>query len=301
MGSLSKRNALALFAAVIVIWGTQWTVTRAVVQEIPPLWASSIRTVISAIAAFSLLAGMRRLVVPQRSDWPVVLSIGILHMVGFAAFMAIGLKLIPVGRSIVLGYTTPLWVIPGAWLLLGERIALRGAIGAAFGLAGLSVLLNPLSLDWSNQTVLLGNLLILLAALSWSASILYIRAHRWTASPIQLLPWETLVASLALCPLALLFEGLPPMSISKPMWALLVYSALIGTIAGYWAMTEVNRNLPASTTSVGILVTPIVGIVSSWLLLGEGIELAVVVAAVLIGLGIALAFAKTAVRLPNRS
>jgi len=301
MGSLSKRHALALFAAVIVIWGTQWTVTRAVVQEIPPLWASSIRTVIAAIAAFSLLASMRRLVVPQRSDWPVVLSIGILHMVGFAAFMAIGLKLIPVGRSIVLGYTTPLWVIPGAWLLLGERIALRGAIGAAFGLAGLSVLLNPLSLDWSNQTVLLGNLLILLAALSWSASILYIRAHRWTASPIQLLPWEALVASLALCPLALFFEGLPPMSISKPMWALLVYSALIGTIAGYWAMTEVNRNLPASTTSVGILVTPIVGIVSSWLLLGEGIELAVVVAAMLIGLGIALAFGKAAVRLPSRT
>src|SRR5690349_15197132 len=206
MGSLSKRHALALFAAVIVIWGTQWTVTRAVVQEIPPLWASSIRTVIAAIAAFSLLASMRRLVVPQRSDWPVVLSIGIFHMVGFTAFMAIGLKLIPVGRSIVLGYTTPLWVIPGAWLLLGERVALRGAIGASFGLAGLSVLLNPLSLNWTNQTVLLGNLLILLAALAWSASILYIRAHRWKGTPIQLLPWETLVATLALCTLALLFE-----------------------------------------------------------------------------------------------
>jgi drug/metabolite transporter (DMT)-like permease len=177
MDSLSKRTALALFAAVIVIWGTQWTVTRAIVQEVPPLWASAIRTFIAAIAAFSLLASMPRLVVPQRSDWPVVLSIGILHMVGFTAFMAIGLKLIPVGRSIVLGYTTPLWVIPGAWLLLGERIALRGAIGAAFGLAGLSVLLNPLTLDWSNQTVLLGNLLILLAALSWSASILYVRAQ----------------------------------------------------------------------------------------------------------------------------
>ena len=290
MESHSKQSALALFAIVIFVWGLNWTATAAIVQNVPPLWASAIRTSIAAVAGFFLLASMRRLVVPKASDWSVVFSIALLHMVGFAAFIAIGLKLIPVGRSIVLGYTTPLWVIPGAWLLLGERITWRGVIGAGFGLAGLAVILNPLSLDWTDTAVLSGHLLILLAALAWSLSILYIRAHKWTATPLQLLPWQTLLATLTLCALALFFEGLPPVSISAPSWALLSYSGLIGTVGGYWAMTEVNRRLPASTTSVGVLGTPIVGIVSSWLLLGEKIEPTVVVAGLLIGFGIAMAF-----------
>lgn len=286
----SKQSAMTLFAAVIIIWGLNWTATAAIVQNVPPLWASTIRTFIAAVAGFFLLAAMRRLVVPSRSDWPVVFSIGLLHMVGFAAFIAIGLKLIPVGRSIVLGYTTPLWVIPGAWLLLGERITWKGAIGAGFGIAGLSVILSPLSVDWTDTTVLLGNLLILLAALAWSLSILYIRAHKWNATPLQLLPWQTILATLTLGALALIFEGPPPVSITASSWALLSYSGLIGTVGGYWAMTEVNRRLPASTTSVGVLGTPIVGIASSWLLLGEKIEPTVVVAGLLIGVGILLAF-----------
>jgi drug/metabolite transporter (DMT)-like permease len=298
---LSKRSALALFAMVIVIWGLAWTVTKAIVQEVSPLWASAIRTSIAVIGGFALLAGMRRLVIPKRADWPVVLSISILHMVGFAAFMAVGLKLIPVGRSIVLGYTTPLWVIPAAWLLLSERVTLRGAIGAAFGLAGLLVLFNPLSVDWTDKNLLHGNTFILLSALAWSASILYIRAHKWVATPLQLLPWETLLAALALCALALFFEGTPPVFISGTAWALLSFSGLIGVVAGYWAMTEVTRSLPASTTSVGVLGTPIVGIASSWLFLGEQVELDVVVAAVLISFGIALAFARTDRQLPAGS
>lgn len=299
MERLSKRNAIALFFAVIIIWGLTWTVTKAIVEEVSPLWASAIRTFIAVLSSFALLAAMRRMVIPKRSDWPVVLSIGILHMVGFAALMAIGLKLIPVGRSIVLGYTTPLWVIPGAWLLLGERITARGILGASLGLVGILVLLNPTTLNWSDHNVLWGNLFIILAALAWSGSILYIRAHKWTATPLQLLPWETLLATIVLSFLAVVFEGHPPASISKTTWALLLYSGLIGTVAGYWAMTEVNRSLPASTTSVGVLGTPIVGIISSYLLLGEQIEFAVVAAAMFVGLGIVLAFIKPSTESPK--
>ena len=38
-----------------------------------------------------------------------------MHSVAFGALISFGLKYVPAGRSIVLGYTTPLWVAPGAW------------------------------------------------------------------------------------------------------------------------------------------------------------------------------------------
>lgn len=56
---------------------------------------------------------------------PLAMSITLLHIVGFGLLAAWGLRLIPTGRSVVLAYTTPLWVIPGARLFLGERLTLR--------------------------------------------------------------------------------------------------------------------------------------------------------------------------------
>ena len=48
-----------------------------------------------------------------------MLSIALLHMVGFTLLGTIGLEIVPAGRSVVLAYTTPLWVVPGASLFLG--------------------------------------------------------------------------------------------------------------------------------------------------------------------------------------
>ena len=98
----------------------------------------------------------------------------------------------------VLAYTTPLWVTPGAALLLGEPLTPRRAVGVLVGLAGLVTLLNPLALDWTDRTTVLGNLAIVVAALLWAASILHIRAHRWRSTPFALIPWETLLSTLLL-------------------------------------------------------------------------------------------------------
>ena len=54
----------------------------------------------------------------------------------FAALVAVGLQFITAGRSVVLGYTAPLWVVPGARLFLGERITARRAPASASALPG---------------------------------------------------------------------------------------------------------------------------------------------------------------------
>ena len=69
---------------------------------------------------------------------------------------------------------------------------------------------------------------------------------------------------------------------------LFLYSGLIGTALAYWAMSMVNKSLPALTTSLGTTATPIVGIVTAALLLGEPIDLSLAIAAALIVGGIAL-------------
>jgi len=210
---LQTRVVFVLFATIIFAWGINWTVTKVLVAHVAPLWTAAIRTSIAAAALLGLLICLGKLVVPKRGDLPVVAAIGICHMVAFSALMTAGLKYVPAGRSIVLGYTTPLWVAPGAWLLLKEAMPGMRILGVLIGLAGLAVMFNPFTFDWSDGETLYGNILLLLSALAWSVSILYVRAHRWISTPFQLVFWETLLAATILLVLASWFEG-PP----RVMW-----------------------------------------------------------------------------------
>ena len=167
----------------------------------------AIRSAIAGVALLGLLLARGTLVVPKRGDIPVVLNIALLHMVAFAALVAVGLQFITAGRSVVLGYTAPLWVVPGARLFLGERITARRAAGVGIGVAGLALMFNPLAFDWGDSNAVLGNALILLGAFCWAVSILHVRAHTWISTPFQLVFWEMLVATVVLLVLALLDRG----------------------------------------------------------------------------------------------
>jgi drug/metabolite transporter (DMT)-like permease len=130
---------------------------------------------------------------------------------------------------------------------------------------------------------------LLLSALAWSVSILYTRAHRWIATPFQLVFWEVLLAAIILTALAFAFEGPPRIVFSTPLLVALAYSGVVGNALGYWAMAVVNRSVPATTTSIGILFTPIVGIASSVIVLHEAVDAQLVVAAGTLLAGVAVA------------
>ena len=208
-------------------------------------------------------------------------------MVAFTTLVAAGLQFVPAGKGIVLGYTTPLWVAMAAPFFLGERTSKGKMVGVVMGLSGLSIIFSPQSLEWSNTDLIYGCGLIMLAAAFWATSIIYVRSHIWIATPFQLLPWQLLVAGTVLSVTALVFEGWPIIDWTYRLVFLLLYGGVVGTALAYWAMSMVNRNLPALTTSIGITATPIVGIASAALALGEQIDLSLIVATALIVGGIA--------------
>jgi len=287
--SLTRRVALLLFSVVVVTWGLNWTVTKFLVQSVSPLWSSAIRSSIASATLFVVLLACRQLIVPKRGDWPVIVTVAALHMGAFSVLIALGLQFVPVGRSIVLGYTTPLWVAPAAWLLLREPLTPARLGGIALGIGGLAVMFNPLAFDWTSHDALAGNAMLLLAALCWAANIVYVRSHRWIATPFQLVFWQALLATVILTSLALLCEGPPPaIAWSRELALAFLFAGICGTALAHWAMALINRSLPATVTSLGLLATPVMGVALSALLLGEVVSPTLVSAMALILGGIAL-------------
>ena len=212
---------------------------------------------------------------------------GFLHF-AFSALVAAGLQFVPAGRAIVLGYTTPLWVAIGAAMFLSEEITRRRAIGIGFGLAGLAVIFNPQTLNWGDRNALFGSGMILVAAFCWAGNIVYVRAHRWISTPFQLVFWQVLLAAGLLSVIAWFVEGPPQIVWTGRLCALLLYGGIVCTAFANWAMTMVNRSLPAVTTSLCLLATPLLGIFGAAAILGEPLEPSLFLAMTLIIGGIAL-------------
>jgi drug/metabolite transporter (DMT)-like permease len=273
---------------VVLAWGLVWPVNKVLLSSLSALWLVALRSAVGALTLFAVGMALGRLRWPPRADVPVLLSLSLLHMVGFGVLASWGLHLVPTGRSVVLAYTTPLWVVPGAAVFLGERLTARRIVGVALGLLGLGALFNPLAFDWTDRRAVLGNGAIIAAALLWAASILHIRGHRWQTTVFDLVPWAMLLATSLLIPLALTVDGAPAARWTAALVALLLYAGVPGTAVAYWATAMASRALPAVTTSLGLLATPVVSVVVATLWLREPITLSLLAAIALILGGVAL-------------
>lgn len=156
-------------------------------------------------------------------------------------------------------------------------------------MCGLGIIFNPTSFEWQDKNVVTGCGLTILAAICWSASIVHVRSREWYASPLQLMIWQTLLAALVMTTIAAFSEGWPEIDWSSRLFLLLAYGGIVASALAYWAMLIVNQSLPAVTTSLGILATPLVGMALASLSLGEAISGTLLVSAVLIAVGIATA------------
>jgi drug/metabolite transporter (DMT)-like permease len=97
-----------------------------------------------------------------------------------------------------------------------------------------------------------------------------------------------LLATIILLPLARVMDGPLATSWDVRFTVLMLYAAIPGTAVAYWATAAASRALPAVTTSLGLLATPLVSTVVATLWLGEPLTLSLVIAIALILGGIAI-------------
>ena len=279
---------MLLLALLAVIWGLNWVVAKKSLEFVSPVWVTAFRLMPMCIIFFIVCLATKKLRIPVRADLPIIFSIGWLHMVGFSVLVSVGIQYLPAGKSIVLAYTTPLWVLPAAWLFLNEPFTPRRILGLVIGMSGLILILQPSAMDWTDRNVLIGHSFVLLAALLWAISIVYGRAHKWVTPLFSLLPWQMLLGGLTQVVLAFALEGLPQVKWSLEMLLLVGFNGLLGNGIAYWLMNIVSRDLPAATVSMGLLGVPLIGLLSASLFLGEVLGPALLIATVLIIAGIIL-------------
>jgi drug/metabolite transporter (DMT)-like permease len=256
--------------------------------DIPPFWFASLRVFLGAATLFAVLAIGGNLALPGRRDMVQLLGGGVLQVAVYMGLVNLALTTVAPGRAAVLAYTTPLWAVPGALLFLGERLTPLKAAGLALGIGGVVVLFNPLGFDWSNRQQVIGNLLLMGAALAWAAAIMLIRGRRWHLTPLQLAPWQLVLAGVLLALAAYGSEGPLSLDWTPKVIAILAYNGPVCIGFCFWASVAIARALPAVTSSLSFLGVPAFGIAASAVVLGERIDATLIGGFALILAGVAL-------------
>lgn len=255
------------------------------VASTPPIWFSCLRYAIAAACLFAFSAARRQLAFPPSHDWSLIAVSGLLQMAAYSALTGTALTVLPPGRASILAFSTPIWVVPLSAWRLGERLSGLGLIGVVLGLGGVGSIAGASLFAAGSEA--LACTLLLAAAGAWAVSIVFVRAHRFSAEPLTLAPWQMLLAASLLLPVAIVTEGAPPALESSSLIAL-AYVAPVATAFAYWAVVEAGRRFPASTLSMALLATPALGLFISALIFHEAVGASLLIGLALIAAGIRL-------------
>ena len=286
MGQNRRVGFIALFTT-IFCFGTLWTTAKISVDYLPPLWFTAGRFAIGGVFVAIILHLQGRLRLPDKADVPIILSVGGIMLGLYSSIFQNALVFVHAGRATVLGYTTAIFVTPVAVLFLGERLSLQKLLGLLAAIFGFLALFSPTEMDWSDRDVLAGNGLLVLCVLLWSAVILHLRVHRQVSDTLSLVPWYLMVSFTVATVSALIFEGPPNFEVSGTGWVLYLYAGIVCSGIGNWGVTTAILNLPATTSTVGLLGVPVFAMILSVLFLGEALTLSLGIGMILIIGGIA--------------
>lgn len=262
--------------------------SKTALEFMPPFWYASIRILTGAAILFVLLKLTGNLRLPTRHDMVLVFSVGIFMMAIYTLLMHVALLYVEAGRAALLGYTTPIWVLPAAYFFLKERPSRRRLVGLCIAMAGLVVLFNPTTFDWTDTDVVIGNLMLLGCGLSWSVSIIHIRKHQPQRTPFQLAPFQLTLAGGLIAIMALIFDPLPVFTGSALEIGVFAYGGILGTAVAMLSVTTCIRYLPTVVSTVGLLGVPVFAMSLSIVLLGEELTYGLALGMVLIIAGIGL-------------
>ncbi len=256
--------AVGLFVLLSLIWGYNWVVMKKVMAYADPFDFSALRTLFGALALFAVLAWRRKPLKPVALGQTLLL--GLLQTTAFTALIQWALVSGGAGKTAVLVYAMPFWLLPMAWVFLGERVRGLQWLAVALALVGLLFILDP----WKAQGDLFSTALALLASVSWAASAVLVKRirARFDVDLLSLTAWQMLLGAVVLCGVAWLLPSEPP-QLTTYFVVALVYNALFATGLAWLIWLVILDRLPAGLAGLSSLAVPAVGVLSGWLELGE--------------------------------
>lgn len=265
-------SARVMLVALCLIWGNTWPMMKIALNEMPPL---TMRTLTGLVGALGMLAicwiRRRSLRVPNNRAWAHIVAASFLNVIAFSLFSAFAQIAAATSRVAILTYTMPIWTLVLAWAFLGERPTRTQTIAIVLCGVGLVVLVGPLA----TRGVPLGLVLAILSGFSWAAGTVYLKWARIPGDPVGMATWQMVVAFFVIAAVTQFVDGgLDLRNTYVGGWLALLFVGVAGNAVAYALWFDIVERVPALTATLGIVGIPVLGVLSTMLIIGDRLTVA---------------------------
>ena len=280
--------ATAIMLVLCLSWGFNQVSAKFAIYEIPPMIQAAVRSVGAAliVAAWCKARGIRLL--SRDGTLLAGLAAGAAFSIEFILIYR-GLLYTTAGRAVLFIYTAPFFVALGArWFLPADRFHWSQWTGLALSFAGIALAFG-LPTPAADPRQLIGDVMMLGAAIGWAATTLIIKAsslNRVSAEKVMLYQLVVSAPVLGLC--ALLFgEHMSAMPSALALGALgyqIVWVVSVTFVVWFALIARYSANRLTAFT----FLTPLFGVAAGHLVLGEPLTPAFAAAVALVAAGLVL-------------
>lgn len=270
-------------AVLALVWGYAWIVAKIGLSQSGPFAFAAMRTACGVVALGAFLL-IRRGHLPRRPPRGAAL-VGLVQTGAFLMLNTWALSSGEPGKTSILTFTMPFWVLLFAWPVLAERVHGRQWIAIVCALAGLVLIMEP----WLMHAAVLSKVLAVLAGMAWATGVVLTKSLQ-REGPVDALEftfWQMVIGMLPMVLVAAVVPEAPP-RMTGTLVVTVVFSGVLATAGGWLMWQYVLNRLPAGTTSLASLAVPVVATLSSAVQLGERLRAAELYGAALIALSLGL-------------
>jgi drug/metabolite transporter (DMT)-like permease len=289
-----KRQASPLVETSLLLtvffFGTNFTAVKLVVESVPPILFAATRFTLAGLLLLplALLSGEGRL---SRRDILPMLGLGLVGVTLTQSVFTVGVGLTTAANTALVYSTAPVWGMLLAFALGWERPRISGVLGIGLCLLGVAAIVYG-SLDFAG-TSLIGDALILVAAVSWGSYTVLTLSFLRRYSALAVAAYAMTFGGLAAFPL----EALDPASLDLAAldsltWGAAAYSALCSSAFGFAAWGWGVSHVGANRVLVYQYLVTLTGVSTGVLLLGEDFGAGQLIGAAVILAGVYLARSK---------
>ena len=271
---------VALLSAA-VIWGLAFPVMKAAVSWLGPLDVAVGRILLGAVGSVGLVGLARgrpgdvaRVV---RRHAPILVVLSLLVGYGQSFSLTYGIARTPAAIAALIPPLNPICTMLLAAWGLGERVTPRQWGGVWLAAAG--VILLGFRHGWPTWSELSGPLILALTPLSWAFYTVLSKPLLRDIAPLQLTALTLMGGLIVVSPWVSVDTVRRLLGATPVEWAAIAYLGLLTMTVGYALWYFGLSRIGAAATGATALGIPLVGVVGSWLFLGESLGTMVLVAA----------------------
>jgi len=260
-----------LMTLTTAFWGGSFVAGKIALREFPPMTLTFIRFLVATAIILPYSWANEETKTPRREDIPILFGLGFLGVSGYFTFQFTSLLYTSAGNSATINALIPLTSSVLATFMTEERLTPR-KLGWIF-LAFSGVLLTATG---GNVQVLRtlsfnrGDLVMILAMLSFSIYGIYSRRLTMRYSPLFVTAYIFLFGLIQITPL-MLMEGVigEVLSYSREAWMAVAFMSVFASVLGYMFQQMAIQKLGINRTMLFFNLVPLFAILFSYLVLGD--------------------------------